>query len=261
MPTSVFAVPFGSRPQEEHDPTNATHQVADMQDQEESPKALVNGIVTKVCDSLLDWAIMDVALEAHGRAYRETAGFGPTDDGRGAASSAAELSAEKGTAQPAIALPTSVYEADKNVNVECSNCSTSTSASRYAQHLEKCLGRGGRTSSRTASARLKASAEKAVRESSASHDQEHHGKRRRVASSASSAASPTRVDSRPGSPRLRNQHESASDANESHAPVSHKRRKASPQLERASLANAPPSSTAPSLRKGQGLPPSGRPRP
>jgi Sgf11 (transcriptional regulation protein) len=62
--------------------------------------------------------------------------------------------------------------------VECSNCSSSTAASRYAQHLEKCLGRGGRTSSRAASARLKASAEKAEKEAAlddaAPRRQRHH---------------------------------------------------------------------------------------
>ena len=55
---------------------------------------------------------------------------------------------------------------DKNVHADCANCSVTVSASRYAQHLEKCMGRGGRVSSRAASARLRASAERAEREDS-----------------------------------------------------------------------------------------------
>eukprot|EP00179_Madagascaria_erythrocladioides_P008852 CAMPEP_0198326198 /NCGR_PEP_ID=MMETSP1450-20131203/13793_1 /TAXON_ID=753684 ORGANISM="Madagascaria erythrocladiodes, Strain CCMP3234" /NCGR_SAMPLE_ID=MMETSP1450 /ASSEMBLY_ACC=CAM_ASM_001115 /LENGTH=114 /DNA_ID=CAMNT_0044030147 /DNA_START=24 /DNA_END=368 /DNA_ORIENTATION=- len=42
--------------------------------------------------------------------------------------------------------------------MECSNCGSSIAAARYAPHLEKCLGRGGRHSSRAASARLRAAA-------------------------------------------------------------------------------------------------------
>lgn len=59
-----------------------------------------------------------------------------------------------------------LHYSEKNVHATCSNCEATVSASRYAQHLEKCLGRGGRVSSRAASARLKASAERAEREDS-----------------------------------------------------------------------------------------------
>jgi len=45
---------------------------------------------------------------------------------------------------------------DRVVNIECANCGATVSASRYASHLEKCLGKGGRSSSRAASARLRA---------------------------------------------------------------------------------------------------------
>lgn len=67
---------------------------------------------------------------------------------------------------------------DKNVNVECSNCGSSVSASRYAQHFEKCLGRGGRMSSRAASARLRASAERAEKEDAAELDEAPSRRRR-----------------------------------------------------------------------------------
>lgn len=53
---------------------------------------------------------------------------------------------------------------ERNLTVECSNCGANISAARYAQHVEKCLGKGGRMSSRAASARLRASAERAERE-------------------------------------------------------------------------------------------------
>ena len=53
---------------------------------------------------------------------------------------------------------------ERNVTVECSNCGSNIAAARYAQHVEKCLGRGGRVSSRAASARLRASAERAERD-------------------------------------------------------------------------------------------------
>jgi len=43
-------------------------------------------------------------------------------------------------------------------NLSCSHCGTLVSSSRYAAHLEKCLGKGGRLSSRAASLRLRNSA-------------------------------------------------------------------------------------------------------
>ncbi|CAN8063792.1 unnamed protein product [Agarophyton chilense] len=67
---------------------------------------------------------------------------------------------------------------ERNVTVVCSNCTSNISASRYAQHVEKCLGRGGRMSSRAASARLRASAERAEKESQAEIDESPQRRRR-----------------------------------------------------------------------------------
>lgn len=43
-------------------------------------------------------------------------------------------------------------------NLSCSHCGSTVASSRYAAHLEKCLGKGGRLSSRAASLRLRNSA-------------------------------------------------------------------------------------------------------
>ncbi|KAA8493905.1 SAGA-associated factor 11-like [Porphyridium purpureum] len=47
--------------------------------------------------------------------------------------------------------------AERAVLVECSQCGSNVAAARFAPHYEKCLGKGGRSSSRAATARLKAS--------------------------------------------------------------------------------------------------------
>lgn len=87
------------------------------------------------------------------------------------------------TRNPPTHNPRLLYS-DKNVTVECSNCSANVSASRYAQHVEKCLGRGGRTSSRTASARLRASAERERRERDMADIDDPPARRRRHADHA-----------------------------------------------------------------------------
>lgn len=165
--------------------------------------------------ALIDWAIVEVACEAHHAQYlrspncplvsRSVAGArdgsvgdGGTSSEMGGGSASAALVVTGGSGVAAVGkaqvdasqeteASSGVLHSDKNVNVECSNCSSSTAASRYAQHLEKCLGRGGRTSSRAASARLKASAEKAEKEAAADMSEDVIPRKRHPGTSAVNA--------------------------------------------------------------------------
>lgn len=124
---------------------------------------------------------------------------------------------------------------EKNVTVECSNCRSSISASRYAQHVEKCLGRGGRMSSRAASARMRASVERAEREAVADLD-DVPPKRRR-----SSAGDRNGVDH-------------GDNGGYSSGNPSYKRRKMSP------VPSGGSGGFSQGSMQGRGLPPSGRTR-
>lgn len=118
--------------------------------------------------------------------------------------------------------------------MECSNCRVSIAASMYAKHVEKCLGRGGRPSSRAASARIRAS-ERADKETAVDTDDARTRRRRH-----SSAAKTSDHDVLPSL--------------SSTAHASHKRRKMSP------VPGGPNSSVGHSVLNSRGLPPSGRTR-
>lgn len=115
------------------------------------------GVAGILYADLISWAVREVALRHRLRAHlsRCRARLAPP-----------ALSTRVSTPSQLM-----LHYSEKAVNAECSNCHSNVSASRYAQHLEKCLGRGGRVSSRAASARLKASAERAEREESEDHSQ------------------------------------------------------------------------------------------
>lgn len=156
----------------------------------------------RLTQEFIEWAILEVAIEAHHDRYlrssdcpavlhpikdlndkKDALKAGPLSENalsQKCVSAARVVAHHHGSLPSPESSPSGVLLSDKNVNVECTNCSSSTAASRYAQHLEKCLGRGGRSSSRAASARLKASAEKAEKEAAAEYE-EHMPRKRRAA--------------------------------------------------------------------------------
>lgn len=128
------------------------------------------GVAAVLYADLISWAVREVAMRYRLRTYltHARAQLAPPI-----------LSRTSAPSHPAL------HYSEKGVNAECSNCQSNVSASRYAQHLEKCLGRGGRVSSRAASARLKASAERAEREES----EEQSNRRRRAGTSDGDSSS------------------------------------------------------------------------
>lgn len=147
------------------------------------PNAYTNAGVTGVLYAeLVSWAIREVAVR-----YRHR-----TSVTRARAKLIAPI-----TMDPTYNTNTNnssglqLHYQDKAINATCTNCASTVSASRYAQHLEKCLGRGGRMSSRAASARLKASAEREEREddedtgNTPAAGTVSHGRRRRAATADS----------------------------------------------------------------------------
>lgn len=117
------------------------------------------GVVGLLYDELITWAIREVAIRYRHRLavtrIRNRLATVPTSGAR-----------DRDREREANSQHPELHYSDKNVTATCTNCRSTVSASRYAQHLEKCLGRGGRVSSRAASARLKASAEREERENS-----------------------------------------------------------------------------------------------
>lgn len=110
------------------------------------------GVAARLYEDFIRWAVTEVAVQ-HRLSTHLAASRGRTmpTNPRAGATGGGESALQYG---------------EKSVTAECYNCRSTVSASRYAQHLEKCLGRGGRVSSRAASARLKASAERQEREES-----------------------------------------------------------------------------------------------
>lgn len=158
----------------------------------------VASVALRLYEQFIDWAVLHFAIQYKHHDYqtvedRRRAGAFPSTGQRYRISIVPESYGSR------------LHFSEKNVTVKCSNCSANMFAARYAQHMEKCLGRGGRMSSRAASARLRASAEKAERDI----DNDDGPPRRRRHPSTNSAAD---YDT----------HSSAPSSN------SHKRRKASP---------------------------------
>lgn len=143
-------------------------------------KVMVADVVLRLYDDMINWAVTDAAVQFKCNAFL-------AEEGKRCAAaftSANGNKTEKGRHEKrraAKVVPggygSRLLYSDKNVTVECSNCGSNISASRYAQHVEKCLGRGGRMSSRAASARMRASAERAEKEAAA--DMEDQPARRR----------------------------------------------------------------------------------
>jgi Sgf11 (transcriptional regulation protein) len=240
-------------------------------------------VARALSDELLEWALMDVVLETHRNQFLSSSdGSDFLRTGTAVPPSTSQLLGNNANTRcgvnpfPAgqqasidsIMAATGVLHVDKNVNVECNVCSSSIAASRYAQHLEKCLGRGGRSSSRAASARLKASAEKAEKEAAA--DQDELSSRRRRGPPLPSAHGPNQAMDTMSGIGLDRAAESSGTGNahghptaQSHAfPVgTTKRRKSSPGLESLGSGGGAFGSVALNGRKGGNLPPSGRSRP
>lgn len=128
----------------------------------------VPALALHLYEHFIDWAITDVAVTYKHKAYLS--------------SEEKRQKQAMETANPNRAQTREnqrlFWVKDKSVNIECSNCSNTTAASRYAQHIEKCLGLGGRMSSRAASARLRASAER-DRERDANEADEAPSRRKR----------------------------------------------------------------------------------
>ncbi|PXF48757.1 hypothetical protein BWQ96_01609 [Gracilariopsis chorda] len=137
-------------------------------------------VALRLYEHMINWAVTEVVVQFKRRAYlahetkRCTSAFAKV-----------RVADEKGRHEKktlARVVPASygscLLYSERNVTVECSNCNSNISASRYAQHVEKCLGRGGRMSSRAASARLRASAERAEKESQAEMDESPPRRRR-----------------------------------------------------------------------------------
>lgn len=185
----------------------------------------VAAVAAHLYKDLIDWAVMDVAVQFKRNVFLNAE----------ATRQQAIITAARGNDATRLAAPKTtprLLYSEKNVTVECSNCGSNISASRYAQHVEKCLGRGGRMSSRAASARLRASAERAEKEAAADLD-EHPVRRRR--------------------------HSSVDPSGDGHSFGGggySKRRKMSPVPSAGSAA----ASQAGALQPGRGLPPSGRTR-
>lgn len=191
----------------------------------DSSRFTVASVALRLYDQLIDWAVLQVAIQYKHHAYvtaeeRRRAGAFPSTGQR----ATSRISIVPGS------FGSRLLFSEKNVTVECSNCSINISASRYAQHVEKCLGRGGRMSSRAASARLRASAERAEKDATDADDVS--SRRRRLSSS-------TTAD-----------HDGISSGSASH---SHKRRKVSP-------AHSAGTASLHSSLNSRGLPPSGRTR-
>lgn len=200
---------------------------------------------------LVDWAVTEVAVEHRRQAFLSAEGssgeFGTSrsgpeqttgDIGTANIELGVQTVANNGERSKKAGSRSALLYSDKNVNLECSNCGSNISAARYAQHMEKCLGRGGRVSSRAASARLRASAEKAEKEA----EIDDVPFRRRRFSSGAAGDTAWEVGSGSGSG--------------SGNGVNSKRRKMSPVPSGPPIATSATGSAAP---RG-GLPPSGRGR-
>lgn len=135
----------------------------------------VAAVAVHLYEDMINWAVSEVAVQ-----FKRNVFLSAEADRQRAALATGAGSSNTQTTVPKIA--SRLLYSEKNVTVECSNCGSNISASRYAQHMEKCLGRGGRMSSRAASARLRASAERAEKEAAA--DLDDHPVRRRRHSSA-----------------------------------------------------------------------------
>lgn len=205
----------------------STFQEAIKQNGDQNDAFTVASVAVHLYNDMINWAISDVAVQFKRSVFL-------------ASESNRYLAAIHSSAPDAANPPRTtvgkygsrLLYSDKNVTVECSNCGTNISASRYAQHVEKCLGRGGRMSSRAASARLRASAERAEKEAAAELDEVPTRRRR------NSSADPAEAGSFTGGPYA-------------------KRRKMSPVPSGGSGG----ASQAGSLQHGRaGLPPSGRTR-
>jgi hypothetical protein len=260
---------------------NAPPAIADLKEDPDSLYTVAN-VSQVICDELFEWAIMDAVLGSHRNQYlrsKECLEFyrlGPSTHPASGATfgQSANLliagqnggNSAKGTATSTEMSTSGILHVDKNVNVECSVCSSSIAASRYAQHLEKCLGRGGRSSSRAASARLKASAERAEKEAVADQD-EMTSRRRRAPTVPQLHGPPQTLDL--GSGRVSGAGaETGSDVHDPPTVLSHafpvsmaKRRKSSPSADALTPGTAPYGAGTINGRKGGNLPPSGRSRP
>lgn len=128
-------------------------------------------VAVHLYQDMINWAISEVAVQ-----FKRNVFLNAESDRHRAAIAKGPGSSNSQLAAPKTA--SRLLYSEKNVTVECSNCGSNISASRYAQHMEKCMGRGGRMSSRAASARLRASAERAEKEAAADLD-EHPVRRRR----------------------------------------------------------------------------------
>ena len=143
----------------------------------------VGGVTMAITEHLIHWAIVEVCIEEHGAFWKENQGGDPLvsllgdNKGRnGVYFVEDEEGDEKRDQERSKKEHDERKKASKNVNVVCSNCNGSIAASRYAQHLEKCLGRGGRSSSRAASQKLKNNARKAEKEDEEMDDGGKDGK-------------------------------------------------------------------------------------
>lgn len=134
----------------------------DVKEKEKDKKDVwcVGEVAIAVAEELLDWAVKDVCVEEHWARWKEGGG----DKLAVAIGVDGLLDEDDDEEEKDEKERDERKKATKNVNVVCSNCNGSIAAARYAQHLEKCLGRGGRSSSRAASARMKASAKRAEKE-------------------------------------------------------------------------------------------------
>lgn len=107
----------------------------------------VAAVALNLYDQLIDWAVLHVSVQFKHQSF----------------AAAEERKKASNLPSSKISIVDDSYGSrlrfsEKNVFVKCSNCSENQSANRYAQHFEKCLGRGGRASSRNANLRLRASA-------------------------------------------------------------------------------------------------------
>lgn len=195
----------------------------------------VASVALLLFDSLVDWAVRDVAVQFKHRVFRQLEERRRSSIFSTASTSGLSIARVTNPRSTTTTItPTSslnnnpgskLLYSDKNVMVVCSICAVNISASRYAQHVEKCLGRGGRMSSRAATARLRASVERSEKEAAADLD---------------------------GPPRRRRHH--GNDAESNVGPGSHKRRKMSPAPAAAGNTGSQGSHHA------RSLPPSGRTR-
>ncbi|KAI0560070.1 transcriptional regulation protein Sgf11 [Gracilaria domingensis] len=166
-----------------------------MESKENESNFTVLDVALRLYEHMIKWAVTEVVVQFKRQAYlahetkRCTSAFAKV-----------RVADEKGRHEKkrlARVVPGSygscLLYSERNVTVVCSNCTSNISASRYAQHVEKCLGRGGRMSSRAASARLRASAERAEKESQAEMD-ESPPRRRRHTSNGSNDRSADPAD-------------------------------------------------------------------